>query len=494
MQGNQLTSMFGPVTRLLLVCSGLAFLSGGLLSQDIHGFSIEGGEDIFTREVQKAEKSGEKFPDLPLLDCSVEYLRRIDGKDVVYRRGPVDLQQLGATSGRMTVPADGGKPASGTEKPSFSGGILVDLPRIGEAASGSDFASDRFRYLLRIALLPQRYEGQLLHARLFLDRALVTVEGNTVRILQNEVFSREVELQGNVPLKFDLPAWDSAAEQAAVVPASLQESVLLTLEIPRYFALSQNEPDPFSASTRLRYAVPKDSDIRLTISIEGEEIVLDQGRRQAGKYEVQWAPAALPDETYTATISAADEEGTNLYSSQVSMRHDEAAPDLQSITRTGQSSMPGDIALSIESGVAYQLPADNAQPMRNMFTHLAFRVGYRFSSTLEAGLLAGQEAFNQKPGDDVDIEQIPNYGGVVAYSFGYVGGYARFTPGASMVQPVIQLSAGITDVAFLAEAGAGVRASIHPHLDVYLVPSLVMHFRSELSTKIGIHYGASVRF
>jgi hypothetical protein len=156
--------------------------------------------------------------------------------------------------------------------------------------------------------------------------------------------------------------------------------------------------------------------------------------------------------------------------------------------------VPSGLAISLESGVAYQMPGDDIRPMRNMFTHLAFRAGYRFSSAFEAGLVAGQEAFNERPGDNVDIDRITDFGGVVAYTYGYIGAYARYTPGHTLIQPLIQASAAFTDAAALTEISAGIRAAIHPHLSVYLAPSFMVHFQSSASSKIGVHYGAEVRF
>ena len=58
--------------------------------------------------------------------------------------------------------------------------------------------------------------------------------------------------------------------------------------VPAAFSLEPNYPNPFNASTTIRYAVPTPSEIRLTVyDITGSKVaVLDQGLKTAGLHAV----------------------------------------------------------------------------------------------------------------------------------------------------------------------------------------------------------------
>lgn len=60
--------------------------------------------------------------------------------------------------------------------------------------------------------------------------------------------------------------------------------------IPRAFYLSQNNPNPFSHTTRIEFGLPKDSYVNITIyNISGQKITtLINGQRKAGFYEIWW--------------------------------------------------------------------------------------------------------------------------------------------------------------------------------------------------------------
>ena len=60
--------------------------------------------------------------------------------------------------------------------------------------------------------------------------------------------------------------------------------------IPEVYALHQNYPNPFNPTTRLRYDLPKDTDVRITIyDIMGREIrALVNSQQNAGYKSIQW--------------------------------------------------------------------------------------------------------------------------------------------------------------------------------------------------------------
>jgi hypothetical protein len=336
-----------------------------------------------------------------------------------------------------------------------------------------------------------------------LERAVVVEKDGKLSILNSEVFSRPVELQGNLPLKFDLPPWDAfSSDGAPLLPVSLHEAVLLTLETPRYFALPPNLPEPFDLHTRLSYAVPMTSHVRLAIVVEGEEIVLDEGKREAGTYDVAWTANELPDGAYSAVLTARNTDGELLFHHQRTLtksmhaRVAKAPADIRSEPQHPMSlpRLPFLFAAGIESGLAFQFPADAARGLRNMFTHVAFRAGMRVLPWMEIGIVAGQDAFHEYPDERVDTEKITDYGGVVAWTYGYAGPYVRILVGTRSIVPYLQISTVWSDVATAAELGGGIRVALWQQIDGYIGPALLTHFREDVSTKIGLHYGITVRF
>ncbi len=490
---NVRTTITLSASLLILVLMPLAQAA----AQDISAYELVSENDVFKNELNAAVARATFPGTLPRLDCAVEYIRRFNGEDVVYRRGPIDLHQEAASSGTAVEGRHGTQPAaSESAEQVFRGGILVDLPRAGETDQDLALAPRGYRYMVRVALVPMRYENATLHAKVFLERAIVTESENRLVLHSSEIFSRDVELQGNLPLKFDLPEWDaSLPDGGRVVPSSLQEAALITLEIPRHYGLPENLPEPFADRTLLTYAVPQTSMVRLSIKVQGEDRVLEEGMRQAGTYEVVWNAADLPDDDYTAVFTASDAEGKELYRDErtLSKSHDAGNWTGQNNTLIYRSDDARFVA-GIESGVAYQLPADNVRALSNMFTHVVFRLGYRLSRRWEAGVMLGQEAFHETPGPNVDIERISDYGGVVGYTYGYGGAYLRWTLADTFLQPFIEAGAGLTSSAALAQLGAGIKAELMRNLSVYITPSALFHLKSEVSTKLGFHYGVSVRF
>lgn len=485
--------------RLSIACFLLLLGAAAVLpayGQDISNFTMQAGEDVFLRELSAAVSRSGLTTTLPQLDCAVEYIRRQNGEDVVYRRGPIDLHQEYFSSTTSQSERHGTQPASAeTPDQVFRGGLLVDLPRAGETDQDLALAPRGYRYMLRVALVPMRYENATLGAKIFLERAVVTETEGRIVVHGSEVFSRDVELEGNLPLKFDLPVWDaSLPDGGRAVPTSLTEAVLITLETPRHFGLPENLPEPFAQRTMLTYAVPQTSFVRLSIQVQGQDRVLEEGLRQAGTYEVVWNAADIPDDDYAATFTASDLDGKELYRDERTLSKSRDAENWTGVSGTLLRREPGGFVAGIESGVAYQLPADDIRAMRNMFTHVVFRFGYRFSPRWEAGLIVGQEAFHETPGPDVDIDRIADYGGVVGYTYGYGAAYLRWTLASTVLQPYVELGAGASSAAALGQLAIGVKAELVRNLDVYFSPAALFHLKSETSTKIGLHYGMSVRF
>ena len=76
--------------------------------------------------------------------------------------------------------------------------------------------------------------------------------------------------------------------------------------IPSQFILKQNYPNPFNPSTKIRYSVPKSSNVIIKVfDILGNEIeTLVNEEKPVGIYEITWNAANLPSGIYFYTINA----------------------------------------------------------------------------------------------------------------------------------------------------------------------------------------------
>jgi hypothetical protein len=81
---------------------------------------------------------------------------------------------------------------------------------------------------------------------------------------------------------------DMGAYGGARIPTDIDEEQIP--EISREFTLSQNHPNPFNASTNIRYSLPEGSSVTIEIyDILGRNIeTLIQGEQQAGYHQVVW--------------------------------------------------------------------------------------------------------------------------------------------------------------------------------------------------------------
>ena len=79
-------------------------------------------------------------------------------------------------------------------------------------------------------------------------------------------------------------------------------------EMPTEFLLSNNYPNPFNPSTKIKYSVPQSSNVVIKVfDILGNEIeTLVKEEKTAGTYEVTWYGANLPSGVYFYQLRAVD--------------------------------------------------------------------------------------------------------------------------------------------------------------------------------------------
>ncbi len=77
-------------------------------------------------------------------------------------------------------------------------------------------------------------------------------------------------------------------------------------EIPSSFSVSQNYPNPFNPITKIEFAIPKSSGVKITVyDIAGKEVeVLVNEHLQAGTYQTDWNASANPSGVYFYRIQA----------------------------------------------------------------------------------------------------------------------------------------------------------------------------------------------
>ncbi|NOX18323.1 MAG: T9SS type A sorting domain-containing protein [Chlorobi bacterium] len=97
--------------------------------------------------------------------------------------------------------------------------------------------------------------------------------------------------------------------------------VLEVETVPTKFALEQNFPNPFNPSTKIKYALPTASAVRLSVfNILGEEVAMLVNKvMQAGYHEVSWSASQLPSGIYIYRIQAVSSDGSKNYFDQKKM-------------------------------------------------------------------------------------------------------------------------------------------------------------------------------
>lgn len=80
---------------------------------------------------------------------------------------------------------------------------------------------------------------------------------------------------------------------------------------PRIYSLEQNYPNPFNPTTRIRYTIPFESNVRMTVfNALGEEVrELTNGTQGAGTYEVNFNGLGISSGVYFYSVTATSIDG-----------------------------------------------------------------------------------------------------------------------------------------------------------------------------------------
>lgn len=78
-------------------------------------------------------------------------------------------------------------------------------------------------------------------------------------------------------------------------------------EVPQGFSLSQNYPNPFNPATKIRFSLPENSEVKLSVfDVNGKEVdVLVNSSLNAGEYEADWDAVKFSSGVYFYTIRTA---------------------------------------------------------------------------------------------------------------------------------------------------------------------------------------------
>ena len=85
--------------------------------------------------------------------------------------------------------------------------------------------------------------------------------------------------------------------------------------VPKEFVLYQNYPNPFNPSTNIKFALPFESNVNITIyNVLGEKVKeFDQGVKEAGNHDIVWTANNEASGVYLCTLIAKSTDGKNNY-------------------------------------------------------------------------------------------------------------------------------------------------------------------------------------
>jgi len=121
----------------------------------------------------------------------------------------------------------------------------------------------------------------------------------------------------NTTYHFMVKAFDTSLNLSK---ESMTSSVVVTdineeNQIPSNYSLSQNYPNPFNPSTLIRYALPFEAKVRISIFNSLGEVVdvLISNSQAAGNYQINWSARELSSGVYFYSIDAVSTDGKHSF-------------------------------------------------------------------------------------------------------------------------------------------------------------------------------------
>jgi len=98
------------------------------------------------------------------------------------------------------------------------------------------------------------------------------------------------------------------ANSKRVVVRNPNAVINISGEVPGSYSLSQNYPNPFNPATKIRFNLPKNSEVKLSVfDMSGKEVsVIINSALNAGEYEADWNPTGFSSGIYFYTLKTAD--------------------------------------------------------------------------------------------------------------------------------------------------------------------------------------------
>jgi parallel beta-helix repeat protein len=190
------------------------------------------------------------------------------------------------------------------------------LQLLARDASRNDneyIAYEKFLYLATLPMSDDATISSLLSKNIFEstdldydDEALATAEEMNTLYPEDE----RAQLAGvltEVITKHSLPQQFAKRRKFTVAMRKFPSASPHLSTLPKEFALYQNYPNPFNPATTIRFDVPKETRVEITIyDLLGRKVTtLLQDTKPAGRYAIQWNGSAYSSGVYYVKMSAA---------------------------------------------------------------------------------------------------------------------------------------------------------------------------------------------
>lgn len=225
---------------------------------------------------------------------------------------PVDDAPVFTTSPVFVTPADGAEVVVGADGGDPAGPAA---PFVAEWHPAWDAEGAAVTYVWQLATADRFAAADVVAA---VDAGTDTRAGLTVGFLDSLLAERHVPLGGALTLYHRVLASDGAlvgtTEAARVtlvrgaVATAVEDAVTPDARMPDAVTLHPNHPNPFHASTAIRYALPRPARVTLAVhdALGREVAVLVDGSRPAGLHAVRFDARGLPSGVYLYRLRTGD--------------------------------------------------------------------------------------------------------------------------------------------------------------------------------------------